>query len=143
MSILNFARLVVYRFHEKGLEVFLLNSDLEKDPDVWKFPECDMIQLSKEMENEDYIELDINAQEPEEGKIIAIEGDWHTIPSIRGLIKHDVKVVKTIVKEAIPGIEKGAFVGFKETVKKLLPGEYKAIKELKDILVDRNLLRNL
>ena len=143
MSILNFARLVVYRFHEKGLEVFLLNTDLNKDPDVWKFPECDMIKLSEEMNHEDYIELDVNPQELNAGKIIAIEGDWHTIPSIRGLIKHDVKVVKSIVKEAIPGIEKGAFVGFKETVKKLLPHEYKAIKELKEILVDRNLLRNI
>ena len=34
MSILDIARLVVYRFHEKGLEIFLVNSDLKHDPDI-------------------------------------------------------------------------------------------------------------
>ena len=143
MSILDFARLVVYRFHEKGLEVFLINSDLKSNPDVWKLPECDMIQLNKKLEDGEFIELPIDATNSEESKLIAIEGDWHTMPSIKGLIKHDVKIVKDIVKETIPGIEKGGFFAFKETVKKLMPGEYKAMKELKDILSDRNLLNNI
>jgi hypothetical protein len=54
-----------------------------------------------------------------------------------------VKLVKSMVKEMIPGIEKGAFFVFKEGVKKVLPSEYNALKELKDILVDRNSIRNL
>ena len=142
MSLLKFARLVIYRFHEKGLEIFLINSDLANDPEVWNFPECDLESLKDKMTSEDFIELPVHPDETF-GKIIAIEGDWHNIPSIKGLIKHDVKLVKNMVREAIPGLEKGTFFAFKESVKKLLPDEYKALKELKDILVDRNLLRNI
>ncbi len=141
MSILNLARLVVYRFHEKGLEIFLVNSDLSQDPDVWKLPECCMNKVNERLEDNDFIEVPIG----EEGhvKLIAVEGDWHNIPSIRGLLKHDIKIVKKLVKEAIPGIEKGTFVAFKEGIKKMLPSEYQAMKELKEILVDRNSIRNM
>jgi hypothetical protein len=138
MSILDFARLVVYRFHEKGLEVFLIKNNLESDPEVWKLPDLDMERLRNSQNSNEYIELNIEGE-----KLIAIEGDWHNIPSIRGLLKHDVKVVKHLVKEAVPGIEKGAFVAFKESVKKLMPKEYKAIKELKEILIESNSIRNL
>lgn len=138
MSILDFARLVVYRFHEKGLEVFLIKNNLESDPEVWKLPDLDMERLRKYQNADEYIELNIEGE-----KLIAIEGDWHNIPSIRGLLKHDVKVVKSLVKEAVPGIDKGAFVAFKESVKKLMPKEYNALKELKEILIESNSLRNL
>ena len=142
MSILDVARLVVYRFHEKGLEIFLINSDLKNDPEVWKLPNCDTSKLIEKFNNEDFIEIDID-NKSEARKIIALEGDWHTMPSIRGLIKHDVKVVKNIVKEALPGIDKGAFFAFKEVVRKTMPAEYSALKELKDILIDRNSVKNI
>ena len=141
MSFLNFARLVVYRFHEKGLEIFLVNSDLASDPDVWKLPECCMNKVSEQLDDNDFIEVPV--EEGSQARLIAVEGDWHNIPSIRGLVKHDIKIVKKLVKDAIPGIEKGAFFAFKEGVKKVLPSEYKAMKELKEILVDRNSLKNM
>jgi len=142
MSILDVARLVVYRFHEKGMEVFLVNSDLKNDPDVWNLPNCDTDKLSVKLEEEDFIEIDIDGASTA-NRLIAVEGDWHTMPSIRGLVKHDVKIVKSMVKEALPGIDKGAFFAVKEVVKKLLPEEYKAIKELKDVLIDRNSIKNI
>ena len=143
MSILDVARLVVYRFHEKGLEIFLVNSDLKSDPDVWKLPNCDTIKLSTKLEQEDFIEIDIEGKDCKAQRLIAVEGDWHTMPSIRGLVKHDIKIAKSIVKEALPGIDKGAFFAVKEVVKKLMPEEYKAVKELKDVLVDRNSVKNI
>lgn len=143
MSILDIARLVVYRFHEKGLEVFLVNSDLKNDPDVWKLPNCDTVRLADKFENEDFIEIDIEEGKSQANRLIALEGDWHTMPSIRGLVKHDVKLAKNMVKEALPGIDKGAFFAVKEVVKKLMPEEYKAIKELKEVLVDRNSVKNI
>lgn len=143
MSILDVARLVVYRFHEKGLEIFLVNSDLKNDPDVWKLPNCDTAKLSTKLEEEDFIEIDIEGAESKAQRLIAVEGDWHTMPSIRGLVKHDIKIAKNIVKEALPGIDKGAFFAVKEVVKKLMPEEYKAVKELKDVLVDRNSVKNI
>lgn len=141
MSILDLARLVVYRFHEKGLEIFLVNSDLANDPEVWKLPECYLHKVSEQLEDEDFIELSLGVDN--DAKLIAVEGDWHNIPSIRGLVKHDIKIVKQLVKEALPGIEKGTFFAFKEGVKNILPSEYQALKELKEILVDRNSIRNM
>lgn len=138
MSILDFARLAVYRFHEKGLEIFLIKNTLESDPEVWKLPDLDMDSLRKYQGDKEFIELNVGGE-----KLIAMEGDWHNIPSIRGLLKHDVKVVKTLVKEAVPGIDKGAFVAFKESMKKLMPQEYNALKELKEILIESNSVRNL
>ena len=142
MSILDVARLVVYRFHEKGLEIFLVNSDLKNDPDIWKLPNCDTDQIHDKFQEDDFIEIDIQGEAPAQ-RLIAVEGDWHTMPSIRGLVKHDVKIVKSMVKEALPGIDKGAFFAVKEVVKKLLPAEYAAIKELKEVLVDRNSVKNI
>lgn len=142
MSILDVARLVVYRFHQKGLEIFLVNSDLENDPDVWKLPDCDVVKMRDDMDEDDIIEVDIKG-ESQKGRIVAIEGDWHTMPSIRGLIKHDIKVAKELAKELLPNNEKGTFFAFKEGVKKTMPEEYQALKELKDILIDRNTVKNI
>jgi len=142
MSILDAARLVVYRFHQKGLEIFLVNSDLENDPDVWRLPDCDADKMSDNLESHDFIEVAMDEDVPGQ-RLVAVEGDWHTIPSMRGLIKHDIKVAKSIAKDMVPGIEKGAFFAFKEGLKKTMPGEYKALKELKEILVDRNTVKNM
>ena len=92
------------------------------------------------------IELDTIADENgDQVRTIAVEADWHDIPSVRGLIKHDVKFVKTKIKEAIPSLEKGKGTYFcvKEAFKKVMPNEYKALKELKDILLDRNSVLNI
>ena len=117
MSVLDLARIIIYRFHEKGLEIFLINSEIKQDNDIWKHGRTI--------------------------KTFAIEGDWHDIPSIRGMLKHDVKLVKSIVKENLPGSEKGAYFAIKEAVRKVMPQEYKAIKELKEILFDRNSVTNI
>lgn len=71
----------------------------------------------------------------------AIEGDWHDIPSIRGLIRHDVKLVKDKIKNMVPDLEQGTFFAVKEAFKKVMPDEYSALKELKEILIDRNLAK--
>lgn len=144
MNVFDKARVVVYRFHEKGLEIFLVNNELKNDPSVWKIPNGklsgDMLNFSSD---EELIELEGVDHDGNPMRTIAIEGDWHNIPSIRGLIKHDVKLAKSTIKELMPGIEKGAFFVVKDAVKKVMPNEYKSLKELKDILMDRNLLKYL
>lgn len=143
MSVLDFARVIIYRFHEKGLEIFLIKNEMEYDAEIWKIPEG-MANKIKEHGKSTVINLD--AIEDEQGrsiKTLAIEGDWHDIPSIRGMLKHDVKLVKSIVKENLPGSEKGTFFAVKEAFKKVLPHEYKALKELKEILFDRNSVTNM
>ncbi len=140
MSVLDKVRVIIYRYHEKGLEVFLVNQTSASDPDVWKIPNGQLNNSSSRY---------VIPLEPQEGKggellnTIAIEGDWHDIPSIRGLIKSDVKRVKSKVKEVLPCVEKGAYFCVKESLKKVLPNEYAALKELKEILSERNLLTNI
>ncbi len=144
MSVLDLVRVVIYRFHEKGLEIFLINNEMDKDQDIWQIPEG----LSESIRGKENVKsfIDLDSTVDEHGrtiKTLAIEGDWHDIPSIRGMLKHDVKLVKAIVKENLPGSEKGAYFAVKEAFKKVLPHEYKAIKELKDVLFDRNSVTNI
>lgn len=146
MSVLDKVRVVIYRFHEKGLEILLINNELEKDPDVWRFPEGESRKtiLDYIINEEKYIELDpIEDEKGELFQAFAIEGDWHDIPSIRGIIKHDVKRVKSKIKELVPGVEQSSYFGVKDALKKLLPHEYEMLKELKDILTARNLLKGI
>ena len=136
-EILDHVRLVVYRCHEKGLEVFLLNDHLKDDVDIWGLPQAERNKLKEMFADGKYIELDaINDEHGNTIKTYAIEADWHEIPSLRGMIKHDVKLVKY-------AMDKGAYFCFKEVFKRVLPNEYKAIKELKDLILDRNLLLNI
>lgn len=144
MSVLDLVRVVIYRFHEKGLEIFLISNDMEKDADIWRIPEGLSHRLQEAENANKVIALDTTIEE--EGRTIrtlAIEGDWHDIPSIRGMLKHDVKLVKSIVKENLPGSEKGTYFVVKEAFKKVLPHEYKALKELREILFDRNSVTNI
>jgi len=143
MNVFDKARVIIYRFHEKGLEVFLINTDADKDPDVWKLPQG---SLKDKLSLVDPALIDLDPIEDKNGSCCptyAIEADWHQIPSIRGLIKHDVKFVKRKIEETIPQVEKGAYFCVKEAIKKVLPNEYEALKELKDILLDRNTVTNI
>lgn len=142
MSLLDFARVIIYRFHEKGLEIFLINNEKVNDADIWRIPQG----LAKQWKDEGRSVIDLDVYEDEEGhniRTIAIEGDWHDIPSIRGMLKHDIKLVKSIVKENLPESEKGAYFAIREAFKKVMPQEYKALKELKEILFDRNTVTNI
>ncbi|MEE9371666.1 MAG: hypothetical protein V3V00_01290 [Saprospiraceae bacterium] len=142
MSILDRVRVIVYRFHEKGLEVFLLDEHLKNNPEIWKMASTKVNEIKNLGLAHEY--LDVEDEEEVNGlKTIAIEADWHDIPSIRGLIRNDIKIAKEVVKETIPGAEKGAYVAIKEVMKRAMPDQYKVLKELKETLLDRNLLRNL
>lgn len=143
MNVFDKARIIIYRFHEKGLEVMLVNPELDADPKVWKLP--DGTTRERLMSNpESMIELDpVHGANGESIQTFAIEADWQEVPSVRGIIKHDVKRVKSKIKEVLPGVEKGTYFAVKEAFKKVLPDEYNALKELKDILLDRNLVTNI
>lgn len=142
MSVFDLVRIVIYRCHEKGLEVFLINSELENDPQVWKVTKAQFENLNKSKAGR-LIELNDVEEDGRKIRTYAIEGDWHDIPSIRGLLKHDVKIVKETIKEIVPGIENGAYVAVKEAFKKVMPNEYKALKELKDVVLDKNIVTNI
>lgn len=142
MKVLDQVRLVIYRVNKKGLEIFLVNQGVEE----WGFPQGRLSEaLAQPAFNQDerYIHLDlVKDSQGQQRQLLAIEGDWHEIPSIRGIIRQDVEIVKSQIKQRIPELEQGTYFAIKEAVKKvLLPEEYQALKELKDIIIDRNQAR--
>ena len=145
MNVFDSIRVVVYRFHEKGLEIFLVNSGLEEEN--WRIPFSDIAKYPvNELTIGDHfisLEGDVNP-DGSTSIICAIEGDWHDIPSIRKLIKEDIRLVSTkIDKYIMPELETGTYFAIKEAFKKVMPNEYKALHELKDILLHRNMLKNI
>ena len=97
-----------------------------------KYPSSQKIQDS-------IIELDpIQNQDGTFQKVCAVEADWHEIPSVRSMIKQDIRLVKSAVKNTLPAFDGCGYVEVKDTLKKMLPHEYAALKELKDVLLEKN-----
>ncbi|TNE60122.1 MAG: hypothetical protein EP344_07925 [Bacteroidetes bacterium] len=134
----------IYRVREKGLEVFLVNSD-EKD-----LPEESLLKAisaakdtPERLRHAECIELEpVTDANGESRKAIAIEADWHELPSLRALIYEDYRVAKEKAREKIrnliPEMEQGAFFAVKEAFKRVLPEQYAFLKELKEVLVEKN-----
>jgi len=140
MSISKKASLIIYRFKEKGLEVFLVNSS--KEEGQWEIPEgkVSMQDTQPLLEEERLIELDpVEKSAGEMEEALAVEGDWHEIPSLKNMLYEDA----IQLKEKLKDMENGTFVGVKEAFKKVLPHQYKFLKELKDVLLDRNSIKDL
>ncbi len=138
MSVFDQIRVIFYRVHEKGLEVMLINPDLKSDPSVWKLPNGFDIDQNNTL-NKEVIQLEnVTGEDGSILKAIAVEADWHDIPSIRAILQHDVKRVKNKLKKVIPEFENAAYVQVKDAFKKVLPNEYEALKELKDLIREKN-----
>ncbi|MCB0519074.1 MAG: hypothetical protein R2830_12485 [Saprospiraceae bacterium] len=145
MEIAKTASLIIYRIREKGLEVFLL--DKEKEGGNWELPKQDLTRSTAIPlpQNDKMIALDPVQQSNgamEEG--FAVEGDWHDIPSLKSLVMEDVQFMKDQIRQIIPDVmEKGTFVAVKEAFKRVLPHQYEMLKELKDIISDRNSVKDM
>lgn len=137
MTMFETVRLVIYRIKEKGLEIFLVNTG-----DQWEFPEINESRATPSDANT-HIALDPVARttdgNPE--KAVAVEGDWHDIPSLKKLLKEDVDYVKGQISQISPELDKGTFFALNDAARKVLPGYDSFIKELKDIIRDRNSTR--
>ncbi len=141
MNLSKKAKLIIYRFREKGLEVFLVNAD-DEGGENWEIPESEVDGQKSQtlIEEERLIELDPVAQESGDlEEALAVEGDWHEIPSLKGMLFEDAQALKNKLKE----MDQGTFFNVKEAFKKVLPHQYNFLKELKDILVDRNSVKDL
>lgn len=120
--------LVIYRVRERGLEIFVRDGEGEG----YELPE--VVDDLAEGSLEDYISLDA---EPGAARGYAVEGDYHDIPSLKGLLLDDARRLRDHLREA-PSGEGGSFVGVKAVARRLLPEQYRMLSELRDILVDRN-----
>ena len=144
MALLDKANLVIYRIREKGLEVFLVNpSEENQATEEWTLPQGKINDGSKAvalLQKDQTFELDpVENIEGEAENAIAVEGDWHDIPSLKSLIKEDAHFMKNTIKQMIPDLEqRGSYFAIKEAFKKVLPNQYEFLKELKDIIRDKN-----
>jgi hypothetical protein len=139
MSMLEQVRLIIYRIKEKGLEVFLVNTG-----EHWDLPE--MREAGPEQDPlMDRIELDPLEAGPEvpRQKALAIEGDWHDIPSLKKLLREDVDQLKDQLHRIAPELEQGSFFALPEALRRMAPDYNAFIRELKDILRDRNSIKYL
>lgn len=139
MSVLDTVKLIIYRVHEKGLEVFLVNKE---DQEKWDMPEG-AAEVQWQESEEEMILLDPIEEDGEIIKAVAIKGDWHDLPSIRKLVSEDVEYVKTKIKSFIPDMERGMFFAVKDAISKVVPHDNAFIKELVEIISEKNLTKNI
>lgn len=133
MSLRKKASLIIYRFRERGLEVFLNESESTH----YRFPEG---EIGETTPTDSGIELDpVEEKDGQTQEAYAFESDWHEIPSLKAMLYEDAVQLKEKLKE----VEQGAFVSIKDALKNALPHQYAFLKELKDILNDRNSLRDM
>lgn len=131
--------LIIYRFKEKGLEIFLEYFDQD---DQWQIPTQDAPQNNPQiiLDEERLIELDpVQNEGGDQEEAWAVEGEWHDIPSLKSMLYEDA----VFLKDQIKHIEKGGFITIKDAFKKVMPHQYQFLKELKDILTDRNSVKDL
>ena len=133
---------IIYRVRESGLEVFMVNQD-ENDVENGALTTPASGDSNTHRFPSHSIELDpVTNARGEARKAIAIEADWHEIPSLRALMYEDYRVAKEKaklhLKNLIPDFEKGTYVAVKEAFKRVLPEQYAFLKELKDIIADKN-----
>ena len=125
--------LVVYRVRERGLEVFVRD-----EADGLTLPETSGLEAdSADVFDREIIALDAVREEGTDIEGIAVEADYHDIPSLKGLLLDDAKRLRARIDE-LPSAEEGTFVAMKEIAKRVLPSQYRLLQELRDILVDRN-----
>jgi predicted NUDIX family NTP pyrophosphohydrolase len=129
------AKVLMYRYKNEELEVFLERNDEDK----WSFPdlsEGDKEQVIKHLNSEagedDHIPLDVVQCETRKRDMLAyaFEIDWRRLP-------------EESKRRQFLETNKGAFVSVKEAFKKNMPAEYKMLKELVDVLSVRNIIKYL
>ncbi len=145
MEISKTASLIIYRIREKGLEVFMLNNS--PDDGKWQLPQRNASKVQALPLEQDGKCIQLDPVEQADGKVqegFAIEGDWYDIPSLKSLLLEDMQFVKDQIRQMGADImEKGTFVAVKEAIKRVAPHQYEMLKELKDIIADRNSVKDM
>jgi predicted NUDIX family NTP pyrophosphohydrolase len=134
---------LIYRVREQGLEVFMVNpQSADQAPLLHQLATPSVSDHAPELFL-NRIDLDpVLDANGDARKAIAIEADWHEIPSLRALMYEDYRVAKEKAKEHIrkftQDMERGTYVAVKEAIKRVMPEQYAFLKELKDIVADKN-----
>ncbi len=133
--------LIIYRIREKGLEVFLVNQEALEER--WEIPAGQNPGDNHAVAFSDDKLIELDPVENGEGaveKAYAVEGDWHDIPSLKQMLFEDAQFVKERMNDAL---NNGTYIAVKEAFKRVLPHQYQFLKELKDIITDRNSVKDI
>jgi hypothetical protein len=132
MGLIRKITLIIYRFKERGLEIFLLEGE---DSSKLSLPEeQNLVSLP-----EKFTEQATLISKGNDKETWALELEEEDIPSLKWLLYEDAK---NISEKIISG-EGGTYIRVKDALKKIMPQQFKWIKELKDILLDRNSVRDM
>ncbi len=142
MSVFKNLNVVIYRIRQQGLEVFLVNKEMEGGE--WRLPQTAVETMPENAvtKMDEHITLEpIQQHNGETHQAIAVEGDWHDMPSLKSLIKQDVLHVTDKLFEELE--KHGTYWTIKEAVKKVMPSQYAFLKELKEVVTEKNSIQNL
>lgn len=143
MSVNKQVDVLIYRVRETGLEVFLIHAEQQEGEVAPSLSAPSATDYAPGHLSAHFIELEpVTDANGDARNAIAIEADWHEIPSLRALIYEDYRVAKEKaklhLKNFVPALERGAYVAVKEAFKRVMPEQYAFLKELKDIVADKN-----
>ncbi len=116
---------LLYRYNNNELEVFLVGEN-NSDQQNMQLPQA--VSMEEASENDDLIHLEENKSNNDVlDRAMAIEAK----------IEHYAKKFIHVQQE------EGTYVAVKEAFKKILPEQYAYLKELQEILRDRNSVMNM
>ncbi|MGB1216386.1 MAG: hypothetical protein ACPG5P_00835 [Saprospiraceae bacterium] len=125
--------MVFYRYNEnEDLEIMLdENANGEFCLPESDFQNCEEFEIGTGIaaqDNEDVIELD-------ESEVPSPQGIVNKAIALEGKMENKMRKFMKIRKE------EGNYLAFKEATKKIMPHQYAILKELKDVLMERNLTK--
>jgi hypothetical protein len=136
---------IIYRVREQGIEVFLVNQSADDQQD-W-VPLVTTNTTPERLGENGFIALDPTMDAAGTArKAIAVEADWHELPSLRALMYEDYRVAKEKAKQKIRNLfdlDKGAFFLLKEATRQVMPHQYAFLKELKEVITEKNSTKDL
>ncbi len=115
-----------YRYQNEKLEVYLIKTP--KNTDNWQLPLEEASPPNMRIQNEDIIELD----RPTELKGL-LENVWAMEEKVESAFNKFTHIQQN----------EGTYIALKEAFKKIMPSQYAFLKELQEVLSDRNLVKNI
>ncbi len=126
--------MVIYRYNEnEDLEIFMVGDGSQMELPQSDFTSSDDFEAETGIaaaDNEDVIELDGEEFSPKGGL-------RHTAIALEAKMEEKIQKFLHIKKE------EGNYIAMKEAVRKVIPHQYAILKELKDILMQRNITKYL
>lgn len=139
MSIKEQVNLILFRYAEQGLEVYMEETEDKR----LTLPYASSVNTESNINIEHITGSALSNKIIDENQgsssFIAIELD----STMRQTIQQGDEEWKILLRKLITGNQSSKYVAFKELFKSVLPDEYKLLKEFKDILTDRNSVRDI